>query len=67
MLEKERNEFLRQVELGKRKHTDYEWIWEGKCKPAVDGAIYPDEVAATLKAGRLCNVAHNPELKTHTV
>jgi len=24
---------------------EYEWIWEGKCKPAVTGAIYADQMA----------------------
>lgn len=67
VLEAERQAFLRQVEQGKRRQSDYEWIWEGKCKPAVDGAIYPDEIAKVLKDGRLCNVPHNPEYKTHTV
>ena len=67
VLEAERLSFLRQVEQGKRRHSDYEWIWEGKCKPAVDGAIYPDEIAATLKAGRLRDVPHDPSLKTHLV
>jgi phage terminase large subunit len=58
---------LRQVDLGKRKKSDYEWVWGGKCKPAVDGAIYPDEIAKVLKDGRLCNVPHNPAFQWHTV
>lgn len=67
VLEDERQEFLRAVESGARKQSDYDNIWGGKCKPAVDGAIYPDEVAAVMKSGRLCNVPHNPEFKTHTI
>ena len=67
VLERERQAFLRQVEQGKRKQSDYDWIWEGQPKPAVDGAIYPDEIAATLKAGRLCPVPHDPTLKTHLI
>lgn len=67
VLETERQSFLRQVELGKRRQSDYDWIWEGKCKPAVDGAIYPDEIAACLKAGRLRDVPYDPTLKVHTV
>jgi phage terminase large subunit len=67
VLENERQQFLRQVDLGKRRQSEYDWVWLGKVKPAVDGSIWPDEVAATMKAGRLCNVSHNPALKTHCI
>jgi phage terminase large subunit len=67
VLEDERQNFLRQVEQGKRRQADYEWIWEGKCKPAVEGAIFPDEVARTIEDGRLCNVPYDPTCKTYTV
>jgi phage terminase large subunit len=44
---------------------EYAHIWEGKCKPAVDGAIYFDQMA---NAGpRIANVPHDPLLKTHAV
>ena len=33
VLEKERQEFERQVASKARSKVDYEWIWEGKCKP----------------------------------
>lgn len=46
---------------------DYEWIWEGKCKPAVAGAIYYDEVAKTEAEKRICNVPYDPMLKVHVV
>lgn len=46
---------------------DYEWIWEGKCKPAVSGAIYYDEVALAESEKRVCNVPHDPMLKVHVV
>jgi phage terminase large subunit len=67
VLEKERQEFLRAVERGARSQVDYDWIWEGKCKPAVDGAIYPDEVLAVMQSGRLCAVPYDPTLKVHTI
>lgn len=67
VLEKERQSFLRQVEMGKRTQSDYDWIWEGKCKPAVDGAIYPNEVAATMKGGRLFPVQYEATLKVFCV
>jgi phage terminase large subunit len=56
-----------------RKHSaltnpkDYDWIWEGKCKPAVAGAIYYDEVAKTEDECRVCNVPYDPLLKVHVV
>jgi phage terminase large subunit len=47
--------------------TEYENIWEGKCMPAVQGAIYYDEIAAAEADGRLCNVPHDPKLKVQVV
>ena len=67
VLEDERQAFLRQVEQGKRSQADYDWIWEGKCKPAVEGAIYPDEVRMVMESGRLCAVPYDPTLKVHTI
>jgi len=32
--------------------TDYLWIWEGRCKPAIQGAIYASELAELQKDGR---------------
>lgn len=46
---------------------DYDWIWEGKCKPAVAGAIYYDEVAKAEEEKRLCRVPYDPMLKVHAV
>lgn len=46
---------------------EYENIWEGKCKPAVQGAIYYDEVAHAEAEGRICNVPHDPKLKVQVV
>lgn len=46
---------------------DYAWIWEGKCKAVVDGAIYANEVQSAITAGRFTNVPYNPELKVNTV
>lgn len=45
----------------------YDNIWEGKCKPAVAGAIYYDEVANAEAAGRICNVPYDPMLKVHII
>ena len=45
----------------------YPNIWEGKCLPAVAGAIYFNEVQAAVEAGRVTNVPYNPLLKVHVV
>lgn len=47
--------------------ADYENIWEGKCKPAVSGAVYADEVATLIADGRLCSVKYDPALKVHAI
>lgn len=47
--------------------ADYENIWEGKCRPAVSGAIYAEEVATMFEAGRVCDVAYDPAMKVHVI
>lgn len=47
------------------KREDYAHIWEGKCKPAVEGAIYFDQMAQA--SSRIGAVPHDPMLKTHAV
>lgn len=46
---------------------DYQTIWEGKCRLALKGAIYAEEVAQAIKEGRVCSVAYDPRLKVHAV
>lgn len=46
---------------------DYDNIWEGKCRSAVDGAIYAQEVDLAIREGRILNVPYNPLLKVHAV
>lgn len=46
---------------------DYQNIWEGECKPAVEGAIFFDEVAAMEREHRIRNVPYDPMLKAHVV
>ena len=67
VLEAERKEFLRQVALGKRTQDDYDNIWEGKCRAAVQGAIYANEVAALQLGKRYCPVPYDPTLPVHRV
>ena len=52
------------------KKTDpkgYPNIWEGKCRPAVAGAIYHDEVEKMETEQRICRVPYDPLLKAHVV
>lgn len=46
---------------------DYAHIYEGHCRPAVDGAIYFKEVSQLRSSNRLCNVPYDPMLKVHVV
>lgn len=47
--------------------AEYLHVWEGQCLPAVEGAIYADEIAKTLAENRVCRVPYDPLLKVHTV
>lgn len=55
-------EVLRQEmeELKERNHSAYLNVWEGRCKQAVDGAIYYDEMTQIVKEGRITVVPYNP-------
>lgn len=46
---------------------EYAHIWEGKCKPAVEGAIYFDEISRAETEGRIRDVPADPLLKVHAV
>lgn len=46
---------------------EYAHIWEGACKPAVEGAIYFDCMSQTLAADRIRSVPHDGSLKTHLI
>jgi len=47
--------------------AEYENIWEGKCMPAVVGAIYFDQVLKCEEEKRIANVPYDPMLKVHVV
>lgn len=49
----------------KRDPVGYRTIWEGQCRPAVEGAIYAAEIEAA--AERIRPVPIDPLLKTHAV
>lgn len=46
---------------------DYNNIWEGKVRSAVEGAIYAREVAASVEGRRIRDVPHDTLLRTHTI
>lgn len=46
---------------------DYQTIWEGKCRLALKGAIYAEEVAEAIKDGRVGVVPYDPRLKVHAI
>src|SRR5690606_32877213 len=61
VLERER------LESKRRDPKGYAQTWEGKCLPAVAGAIYYDEIAAAQESGRITSVPYDPMLKVHVV
>lgn len=60
-LEKERLHCLR------TNPEDYDWIWVGKCRAALSGAIYASEVNAATLENRICNVPYDPMLRVHAI
>lgn len=61
VLEKER------VKMLKRDPVGYLTTWEGKCRPAVEGAIYAGEIGTLVEAKRIRNVPYDPMLKVHWI
>jgi phage terminase large subunit len=64
------NETLEKERAGdERRYTkdEYENVWLGKCKAAVTGAIFANEIRDAIEAGRVCNVPYDPRLKVHVV
>jgi phage terminase large subunit len=50
---------------GSMKPEEYAHIWEGKTKPAIEGAIYFDQMSAATS--RIGSIPHDGQLKTHAV
>lgn len=46
---------------------EYNHKWGGKCMPAVEGAIYFNEIAAAQEHGRIARIPYDPLLKVHSV
>lgn len=57
----------RQHALATMPRADYDNIWEGRCKPAVTGAIYADEIAKAQEEGRIGLFPYDPALKVHVI
>lgn len=46
---------------------DYDHIYLGECRPAIEGAIYYNEVSKLRSSNRLTNVPYDPMLKVHVI
>jgi len=55
------------LECKRRYPKDYPNIWEGKCRPAAEGAIYYDEMEAVTNNNQIINLPYDPKLKVHVV
>ncbi len=62
VLEKERQHALLTM-----RPEEYAHVWEGRCKPAVEGAIYFDQIAAAEEGKRIRNVPRDATLPVHRV
>lgn len=59
------DEERRQCQL--RAPEDYDTIWEGKCRPTVQGAIYAKEVQQVLENKRIREMQYDSMFPVHTV
>lgn len=41
-------------------------IWEGKCRSAMEGAIFAAELRKATAEGRICKVPYDPRVQVHT-
>jgi len=58
---------LRDLHRRTKTPEEFKNIWEGKCLPAVQGAIYANEVRDIVEQSRLCNVPYDPMYKVQVV
>ncbi len=54
-------------DLATQPTDDYEHVWLGKCRSALPGAIFANEVIALIAENRLTHLPYDPRLKVHTV
>lgn len=57
----------RQHALKTMRPEDYSHVWEGRCKPAVEGAIYFDQIVEAEASKRVRNVPRDPSMPVHRV
>ena len=50
-----------------RDPVGYETVWNGKCRPTIEGAIYTKEIQDVLSENRIREVPYDPSLRVHTV
>lgn len=46
---------------------EYNNIWEGQCRAAVQGAIYAEEISEAMRDGRVTNVPYDYRLAVHVI
>lgn len=49
------------------KPDEYNNVWLGMTRNAIDGAIFGDEISDAMKEGRICHVPYDPRLSVHAV
>lgn len=57
----------RKHDLATKPTDDYEHVWMGKCRAALPGAIYANEIIRMVAENRLTRLPYDPRLKVHTV
>jgi phage terminase large subunit len=57
----------RREQMKREQPEEYMHVYGGECRPAVEGAIYYQEVTKLKSSGRLCNIPYDPMLKVHVV
>lgn len=60
-LDRERQDWLRRDPVG------YRTVWDGQCRPAVEGAIYAAEIEQAISDKRIQRIPYDPDLRVHTV
>jgi phage terminase large subunit len=57
----------RKHDLATQPKDDYEHVWLGKCRSALPGAIFANEVIRMIAENRLTHLPYDPRLKVHSV
>jgi phage terminase large subunit len=53
--------------MARRDPIGYRTVWEGECRPAVEGAIYAQELDQLVRSRRFAEVTYEATLKAHTI